>query len=460
MAARTSAGVGVGVTVTLLGVLCLALFITTIIFLSKFQRASKDLVQLQQETDVFVTTNERNRDDIRRIRDAAGRTRKSVVAYLSDSFRTAMQRVTGSPGDTVDQMTAKLDAVEGAGGNSLLGVVRDREGEIARLQGERDQAEQARSTALTNLDNEVQRVSRLQESHQQTVAALNADIDRYKGEVDVYRESVNTAKREMDERVGRIQQKADAERALQATEIERIKRENLVLNETIAKLRAKSTTDILKPADEFALVDGTVVGVNPGAQEVYVSLGERDKVVLGMTFAVYSDAKSIRPDPGTGEYPRGKATLEVINVGGDSSVCRVSNEIRGNPVVKGDVIANAVYDPSKKYKFVVYGTFDANGDGRHSELEASDVKAVIESWGGQVADDLIGDVDFLVLGSRPMLPPEPGSGAPIEVVLEYQRLRDRATRYDDLLKQAMATSVPVLNQNRLYTLVGRRVAGR
>ncbi len=462
MAARTSAGVGVGVTVTLLGVLSLALFITTIIFLSKYQRASKDLLTLQNDMDVFANANERNRDDINRIKDAARNARpaKSVVAYLNDSLRTTMQRTTGAAADTVDQLVSKLEKVEGASGTSLLGVVRDRDGEIDRLKRELSLADEARVTALANLDNEVQRVARLQESHQQTVAALNADIDRYKGEVDSYRESVNGAKLDMDQRVGQIQQKADAERALLNTEIERLKRENLVLNETIGKYRAKSTTEILKPTDEYALVDGEIVGINPSSQEAYISLGEQDKLVLGMTFAVYSDAKSIRPDPSTGEYPRGKATLEVINIGSDSAICRVTNEIRGNPVVKGDKIANAVFDPNKTYKFMVYGTFDANGDGRHSELEAADVKAVIKNWGGEVLDDLVGDVDFLVLGARPLLPPEPGSGAPIEVVLEYQRLRDRVNRYDDLLKQANATSLPVLNQNRLYTLLGRRIGGR
>ncbi len=462
MAARTSAGVGVGVTVTLLGVLSLALFITTIVFLSKYQRAERDLRTLEQETEVFVTRNERQRDDVNRIKDAASRARpaKSVVAYLNESLRTAMQRVSNAPGDTIEQMAAKLDKVEGATGNSLLGVIRDRETEIARLTSDSRAADEARATALANLDNEVQRVNRLQQSHQETIATLNADIDGYKTEVDSYRESVNQAKADMDKRVGQIQQRADAEKALLNQQIERLKNENLTLNETIAKLRARGTNEVFKPKDEYALVDGTVVGVNPSAQEVYVSLGEKDKIALGMTFAVYSEAKAIRPDPGTGEYPRGKATLEVINVGDDSSTCRITGEIRGNPVVKNDVIANAVYDPGKVYKFVVYGVFDANGDGRLSELEADDVKTVIQSWGGEIVDDLVGDVDFLVLGARPMLPPEPGSNAPIEVVLEYQRLRDKASRYDDLLKQAGATSLPVLNQNRLYTLVGRRIGGR
>lgn len=459
MAARTSAGVGVGVTVTILGVLCLGLFILTIVFLSRSQRAERDLNQLQQDTEVFVRTSERQRDDVARLREAAQRAqgRPSVIGYLAGEMRTTAQRVTGSGTDTLEQVNAKIDAaLQAAGGSSLLGVIRDRDAEIARLKKSVEQADQDRKTALANLANESERVQRLQQSHQATIAALNGDIDRYKTEVDNYRDSVNTAKREMDERVGRIQQRADGERALLNQEIDRLKQQNLVLNETISKLRATSRADLLKPQDEASLVDGAIVGVNQGQNEVFISLGEKDKVILGMTFAVYADAKAIRPDPSTGEYPRGKATLEVINVGRDSSTCRITSEVRGNPIVRGDVVANAVYDPKKAYKFVVYGNFDADGDGRFSELEATDVKSVITAWGGQVVDDLVGDVDFLVLGSRPGLPPAPRSTDPIEVVLEYQRLVDKARRYDDLLKQAEATSVPVLNQNRLYTLTGRR----
>lgn len=460
MAARTSAGVGVGVTVTLLGIISLGLFITTIVFLSRYQATQGELRQAQQETEAFIKSSERSRDDFVRLKEPARSDRgKSVIAYLNDSLRGTMQRVTGNAADSLEQLGTKLERVEGATGNNLLAVVRERDAEVARLRQAFQEAEDARITAQNNQAAESARVAKLQESHQQTIAALNADIDRYKGEVDNYRESVNTARREMDERVARLQQKADAERDLLAKQVQELKNQNLVLNETISKMRGTGERNLLTGADEFALVDGKVVGVSQSAGEVFIGLGQKQNVVLGMTFTVYADARSIRPDA-SGEYPRGKATLEVINVGTESSSCRVLNEIRGNPVVKGDVIANAVYDPEKVYKFVVYGVFDANGDGRSTEAEAEDIKSVIAGWGGKIEDDLIGDIDFLVLGARPALPPPPPSGAPIEVVLEYQRLLDKANRYDDLLKQATVTSLPILNQNRLYTLVGRRLTGR
>ena len=42
--------------------------------------------------------------------------------------------------------------------------------------------------------------------------------------------------------------------------------------------------------------------------------------------------------------------------------------------------------------------------------------AWIKDWGGSVTDELVGDVDFIVLGARPPIPPEPSASQPIEVV--------------------------------------------
>lgn len=457
MAARTSAGVGVGVTITLLGVVSLTLFVLTIVFLSKYQAAQQELRRFDQEYEAFIKKAERNRDDIQRLKDVAQRSgQQSLVAYLADSMKESMRRVTGSASDSFDQMTSKLDRVDGAKSNNLLGVIRDREASLARAQEALKQAEQDRTTALANLAAEADRVKQLVDSHQNTIAAMNADIDRYKGEIEQFRQDISQAKLEMDERVGRITQRFEADRDALNKEIDRLRRDNLIRDETIAKLRGTAKTQILKPEDEFALIDGRVVGVDPGNSQVFIGLGEKDKVMIGLRFAVYSAGTAIRPDPVTGEYPTGKAELEIIRVGTDSSICRVTYERQGNPVVKGDLIANAVYDPKKTYKFMVYGNFDANGDGRVTDREAEDVRAVITAWGGQVVDDLVGDVDFLVLGEKPTLPPPPPSTAPIEVVREYQRLDAIAARYDDLYRQAVATSLPILNQHRLFTLTGKR----
>jgi hypothetical protein len=453
MASRSSSGIGVGITITLLGVVCLALFITTIVFLSKYNATRKSLTDMQTTTSEFVADHERSNDAIRRIATTARGANKSVVGYLNESLQTTMQRVTGSRNETAESLAGKIKDIQGASSSSLLGVIRDRDASIANLQMQLEQANKDRQTALANQENEAARVRQLNETHQRTIAALNTDIQRYKDEVDQYRSGVNESKNFMNSEIEKLRDRfAQAEGALNER-IRGIETENLQLKDQLAKLRGDKNRDILKGAPEGTLVDGSIIQIDPANQAVTIDRGRKDRIVLGMRFPVYADATAVRPNA-AGEYPVGKSVIEVISVGESSSTARVISETRGNPVVRGDVVANAVYDPKKVYTFLVYGNFDANRDGIDTPAEAEDVKALIQQWGGKVTAELTGDVDFLVLGTRPILPPRPSVDAPIVVMQEFMRLDTMATRYDELFRQATSTSIPVLNENRLYTLIG------
>lgn len=462
MAARSSAGIGVGITITILGVACLTLFILTIVFLSKYQATQRNFTQFQTEVEDYIRNDERQTDTVQRLRDMATKSqpRKSVVTFLNDSLKSSMQTISGSANDTVQQMTDKLAKVEGASSNNLIGVIRSRDAQIADLNARLSQAEKDRTTALADLANETERVKTLIASHQKTVETMNGDIEKYKSEVTTYRDDVNRTKSMMEQEIEKARERAAQIEATLSEKNRKLEGENLQLVDRLAKLQKEKTKDILKPQSEAALVDAEIIGLNQGANQVTISRGRQDKVFLGMPFAVYSDATAIKPDPATGEYPRPKATIEIIAVGETSSTCRITSETRGNPVVRGDVVANAIYDPSKVYTFLVYGNFDANGDGVATANETTDIRAMIESWGGRVVDELSGDVDFLVLGQRPQLPPRPGAGQPTIIMQEYIRLDALAQKYDQLQAQAASTSLPVLNENRLYTLIGRRPGQR
>jgi hypothetical protein len=455
MASRSSAGVGVGITITILGVVCLALFVSTIIFLSKFNAATNQAKQRQADQDVFVRQAETGGEAWGRFRDLAKKDSKSVFAYLTESLGTAMQRVTGTRNDTVATMTTKLDKIEGASAGPLVSVIADRDRSIADLTSKLEQANRDRTTALTDRDNEAKRVAQILAQHNKTVEALNADIERYKAEVERNRDKVAETEKFMTSEVDKARDTLASTESSLTDRIHGLENENLQLKDQLATLRGQKKKDILAAPPEESLADGKVIALN-GDGTITVDVGRKDKAILGMTFAVYPNAGTIKPDAVSGEYPRGKANLEVINIGETSSTCRIVSETKGNPIVRGDVVANAVYDPKKVYTFLVYGNFDANGDGVATPPEADDVKALITGWGGKAVDDMAGNIDFLVLGQRPVLPPPPDAQSPMAVVLEYQRLNEMANRYDQLLRQAQSTSVPILNENRLYTLIGRR----
>jgi hypothetical protein len=205
------------------------------------------------------------------------------------------------------------------------------------------------------------------------------------------------------------------------------------------------------------LVDGKIVDAPGSSDEVFIDRGKKDRIVLGMTFEVYGSSSQLGAvNPQTGEVARGKASLQVTKVSDTTSTCKITRSIPGNPIIKGDVIANAIYDPMYKFKFLVHGKFDVDGDGRATEQEAEYLRSLVIEWGGTVVtgDELPGDLDFLVLGLEPPIPPPPPDDAAAVVYTDYMNKRQANDKYNQLFRQAREAQIPVLNANRFFILTG------
>lgn len=451
MASKTSANTGTLVFVGLLGVATVGLFVTSVVFFAKANRLTNELAAARADQQHIISPDQRAQYESL-IREAQ-QNRTTLVGLVNDRLGQTMRRVAGSERTTVDQLNQRLAGFPGADTSPVLTVLANMQSEIQSLQRERDQARAAAERAQADLTNEVEARQRAQQQFEEALAAANAELGQYKAEVESYRGNLTSTISANNERVEEIRREAADRTALLSDQIERVREENLILQGQLESLRAERSRDLLRPQDEASLIDGRIVSVNAGANEAFIDLTSRDRLVLGMSFEIYDNASQIRPNA-EGVYPRGKATAEVIRVGENSSVLRLIRTSRGNPVVSGDVLANAVYDPKKSYKFVVYGAFDTDGDGVPTQREADNVRAVIRNWGGTVQDDVVGDTDFLVLGDRPAVPPQPPIDAPYAVVQEYARLERASREYDRLFGVAQQTGIPVLNQNRLYTLTG------
>ncbi len=453
MASRAGTSVGVGVTVAILSVLSLGLFVTSIVFYGKFQGARQDLLQQQNQQAEIIRTDERQRDDVLTMLDEAKRERKSLVGYLAEAQQRTMTMVTGDRRTTPTRLQELVGQIEGAANAPLLQVLRERQQRLAGLQAQYEKANADLQSALADLQNEQRRVAGIERRYRELLSGLGSDVARNAELVEQFRQGTERLQTGMDAKISRLEQEARDREARLNEELTRIREENAVLKGQIASLRGQRSGQALRPDDEYALVDGHVIAVNPTDRQAVISIGARNRVVLGMTFSVYASASQLRPDA-EGNLPPGKAGLEVISVDPNSATCRILFETRGNPVVPGDVIVNPIFDPNKVYKFVVFGDFDVNRDGLITPAERTDLIAIIEAWGGKVINDLTGDVDFLVLGERPALPPRPDTTAPVEVMLRWIELDRNVQRYNRLQEQAAATGIPILNENRLYTLLG------
>lgn len=454
MAARSGSGNGALISAFIFGLLTVALFVTTVIFFSQKGAAEKKLAGNEQDNREFIQDQERTRDDVQRIRAAASQEGKSVVGYLMETNATAMNLSTGSRSATLADLRKVFETYGVPQASNLAGFIRQQQQQITQLEQTLAAAEAARQAALLDKEAEVERVNAMQESQQQTIESLNNEIATMLAQVDQYGQEVSNLNATLADQIRKIENDfREREAGLQA-EIDRQQRDLLLANDTVRRLQSELRGQQVAGTSEEALVDGRIIGLDSAGNNVFLSVGRRQKARLGMTFEVYSTTTSIRPDEQTGEYPRGKATVEIIALDDTSSTARIIHSTRGNPLAKGDVIVNAVYDPNKAYTFLVDGNFDTNGDGQYTAQEARDIEARIEAWNGVIVKELTGNVDFLVLGQRPALPPEPPMDAPTAVIQRYMDLKQSVQRYDDLFNRAVSTSIPVLTSNRLNTLTG------
>ncbi|MFM9957201.1 MAG: hypothetical protein ACKVZJ_03930 [Phycisphaerales bacterium] len=456
MASRTSSSTGMLVGLSVFALLSLVFFVLTVVFLARSQRLENDLATARNDLAVAVKPDERDDrwEEIKR--QASGGGGAGAVRFLDQGLSETMRLVTGNRKDTAETFQKKMTEMFGETPAPLMTTLGERNKQIEDLKAQLAAAQAAQASAENDLKASSDRLAKVQDEQRNTVNALNAEIGGYKAELDRYRGSVETTQSSMEERVSTLRAESDKTTGELEGKVDSLQQELLIKQEQLDKALGKNDAARLRPGEESALVDARIVATNPAAKQVYIGVGRRQNAVLGMSFEVYSAGTAITPDE-EGNYPPGKAAIEIVRVEENSSLARLTRETRGQPVIQGDAVANAVYDPTKKYTFAVFGSFDTNGDDVATPQEAVDIETMIKDWGGLVSDGITGNTDFLVLGSRPVLPPEPKPDDPIEIIQRYLRLKQNAQKYDELFEAAKRTSIPILNQNRLMTLTGLAV---
>lgn len=192
--------------------------------------------------------------------------------------------------------------------------------------------------------------------------------------------------------------------------------------------------------------DGQILTAVPGDDVVYIDLGKKNALTLGLKFAVYSAQTGI-PEDG-----KAKAQIEVVSISDSSAECAIKQLAPNSIILEGDLIANPIYDPKNPMNFVVAGEFDLDRDGINDRSGNLVVEDLIRKWGGKVGDELTPLTDFVVLGVRPRAlrtaggpQPEPGQAPPPNPIVE---------RYDRIMDQSSKFAVPVLSQEVFLNYLG------
>ncbi len=222
----------------------------------------------------------------------------------------------------------------------------------------------------------------------------------------------------------------------------------------IQKLLKESVWPVQPPPEKEVKAfepDGKVILVDDQAKTVQINLGSNDHVYRGLTFAVYDRGQPIPRDG------KGKAEIEVYNVGDSFSGARIIRSDKKNSIVADDIIANLIWSPDKANTFVIIGDFDLNGDGMNDDDAVAKIRSLVEKWGGKVSDSVTVNTDYVILGTPPAVPSKPTMQETERypnAVEKYERALERQAAYKQILGQAQAFSIPTLNQERFLYFIG------
>ncbi|MDY7110536.1 MAG: hypothetical protein SYC29_18040 [Planctomycetota bacterium] len=428
------------------------LLVLTIVFYAGQTDALDQAARAEKDLANYVTPQQRNMDQYKNFEQAAGR--QSVAAYLNGRFENLMAYVDGSPGTSMEKLQADFErfAVNDSVRATLDRMQRDlRNDEIEIESLERKLAD--RDEEIAEKDAEI---ARMKEAHQDELNEVTQEIVAYREAAEQYQRMVNEAIADWENAQTELEDQYRGQITDLEDELDAVGQELVLARSRLNEFEGILDEIRFKAKDPAELVDAQVIDTDPANEQVFINRGRNDRIVLGMSFEVYDDDASISVNPETRMLPRGKASVKVVKVGETTSTCKITRSVRGRPVVRNDVLANAVYDPERRFKFLIHSKFDVDGDGRPSEAEAEYLRSLVVEWGGEVVfgNELPGDLDFLVLGEQPPLPPPLPPGATDLQISEWLRKRQAHERYNELFRRASEAQIPVLNSNRFFILIG------
>jgi hypothetical protein len=339
------------------------------------------------------------------------------------------------------EITPKLPDVSGAqvvDPTSLAAAISHLEGHIKALeesykarqldiQKAAQNNESLQSTIDTNLRNAEQKFNDMVTAKDAEIAAARVKI-----------EEVQTLSDAIEREREAVKTSFNNHRVAAAEQLQQRVNRQIELESQIRELLDKvkrETTGVAQP-------DGKIVSLMPGEKTGYIDLAAGDGVFTNLTFAVY--------DPSEIVVGKEKGYVKIVNVMDNASEVVITTSRKTDPIVKGDVITNIVYDRTRRFHFAVIGRFDINGDGKDdSDL----VKHMIRNFGGKIDDKLNVRTDYLVVGEAPM---SSFGGATGQQIVSDQEIRDQQKIYGEATDLAQRFWIPVLNQNRLLTLLGVR----
>jgi len=373
-------------------------------------------------------------------------------AEVLESYRQTPEIVTQQTPEIVTQQQPYIEIDD----PNTVGIVRV----IEKLKTKLDNTTNAALVLQEQLERLKNRFDDAMEATREKEQTLLAEKEKYQQQVNEIKKDYNDLKTMLqqtsDQQVRTLMAQLDEERDNRkklSQQLLKTEAELTTAEERIKRAQEKLHALVPSPDSEIAAYkpDGKIILIDDAAKTVHLNIGSDDHVYRGLTFWVYEKNMPIPKDG------KGKAEIEVFNVGKNISTARIISSNAKKPIIVGDIVANLIWDSDKTNVFVVAGEFDLNGDGKIDYEAADEIKALIEKWGGKVADEISIDTDFLVLGTTPTVLKKP-TFEQMEVdpmaMEKYEASLKNLTSYKEIQARAQTLSIPVFNLERFLYFIG------
>lgn len=317
-------------------------------------------------------------------------------------------------------------------------------------QGRRVDLEQRVGELQTGLDEAAKASAQQKEEFEERARELGRQLADVEGDRDRYRN-------ERDSQVAAMEREYDERRQQSDADLTQERQRSAAFEEQLGQAQNRFTQlqeklgSLMAGPQELSTArqpDGQIITAIPGDEVVYINLGRKDRLVLGLRFAVYSAESGIPTDG------HAKAQIEVVSIDDKSAECKIVDVAPNDVILRGDLVANPIYDRNRAVSFVVVGEFDLDHDGRPDPDGALAVESMIADWGGTVSTEMSGLTDFVVVGASPRLPRRAAGSESAVQSQRSARMQEAYDRYTRIVESARALSVPMLTQEVFLNFLG------
>ncbi len=403
------------VALTIFGIGFVVCLVLSILFYVQKQGVMQARDHAQRDLKAYVTPQEGNQPWATELVNQASEREdvQSVVGLLRQKNAELRQLIASSNNDSLESVRGQVEAMrKQIAANSALEMSDNGQALLAITDTLLREVE-ARSERVTQLENnladaqkkagEIQKqMNDVRQAFDKHAQDLDNRVQQASDDVSTYKKKIDQIQQEMSQRLKDVRQGKEDQIAQLQQDKQKLQGQIDKLETELASIREKQKN---LNVPNVVRADGHIATVMEGGDKVYIDLGREDHLVKAMSFEVFDPDTLVKPEDY--EDVRGKATIEVIEVGQNTSLARIVRRgysYRGSGVSEGDQIVNVAFQPDATYTFYVHGKFDIEDTGTPTAADRERLQSIIKRWGGRVSDKLDYDVDYVVVGKEPELP--------------------------------------------------------